>query len=247
MIWESAIEHYGSVPDIGAGGRIAFDGKGHVFMSVGVKGVDNFTGIQDLGRPWGKIHRLHDNGEVPLDNPFMETEGALKTIWTYGHRSPQGLEYNPTTGDIWSTEHGPRGGDEVNRLTPGKNYGWPLYSKGQNYDGTPVAYGKQLGLEYDLKDIVQPVVDLTPSPAVSSFIFYNGREFPEWQGNLIVGSLKSRTLYRMVLQDDKVVHRETLISNLARFRDIETGPDGEIYVLLEHNSGGQILQLVKKS
>ena len=247
VIWESAIEHYGSVPDIGAGGRIAFDGKGHVFMSVGVKGVDNFTGIQDLSRPWGKIHRLRDNGEVPLDNPFMETEGALKTIWTYGHRSPQGLEYNPTTGDIWSTEHGPRGGDEVNRLSPGKNYGWPLYSKGQNYDGTPVAYGKQLGLEYDLKDIVQPVVDLTPSPAVSSFIFYNGREFPEWQGNLIVGSLKSRTLYRMVLQDDKVVHRETLISDLARFRDIETGPNGEIYVLLEHNSGGQILQLVNKS
>ena len=244
VIWESAIEHYGSIPDIGAGGRLAFDGKGHLFMTVGLTGNDNFTGIQDLGRPWGKIHRIKDNGEIPLDNPFMETEGALKTIWTYGHRSPQGLEFNQATGEVWGTEMGPRGGDEVNRLRPGRNYGWPLYSKGINYDGTPIAYGKQLGIEFDLKDIVQPVVDLTPSPAVSSFIFYNGDKFPEWRGDLLVGSLKGRTLYRMEVVDNVVVHTEALISNLTRFRDIETGPNGEIYVLLEHNSGGQILELV---
>ncbi|MDG2277839.1 MAG: PQQ-dependent sugar dehydrogenase, partial [Pseudomonadales bacterium] len=247
VIWESATEHYGSIPDIGAGGRLAFDGKGHLFMSVGLTGNDNFTGIQDLGRPWGKIHRIKDNGEIPLDNPFMETEGALKTIWTYGHRSPQGLEFNHATGEVWGTEMGPRGGDEVNRLQPGRNYGWPLYSKGINYDGTPIAYGKQLGIEFDLKDIVQPVVDLTPSPAVSSFIFYNGDKFPEWRGDLLVGSLKGRTLYRMEVVDNVVVHTEALVSNLTRFRDIETGPNGEIYVLLEHNSGGQILELVHQS
>ena len=246
VIWSSSPEHYGVVPDIGAGGRIAFDGNGHVFMSVGVTGHDNHQGIQDLSYPWGKIHRIKENGEIPLDNPFMETEGALKTIWTYGHRSPQGLEFNPATGEAWSTEMGPRGGDEVNRLEPGRNYGWPLYSKGLDYDGSPVEYGKDLGIEFDLKDIQQPVVDLTPSPAVSSFVFYNGQMFPEWRGNILVGSLKGRSLYRMVLEDNKVIHTEVLISNLSRFRDIEVGENGEIFVLMEHNSGGQILELVKQ-
>ena len=245
VIWASELEHYGSIPDIAAGGRIAFDRQGHVFMSMGM-GNDNFSGVQDLTAPWGKIHRIRENGEIPLDNPFMETEGALKTIWTYGHRSPQGLEYDYRTGELWGTEMGPRGGDEVNRLQPGKNYGWPLYSLGQTYQGQPVSYGKQLGIEYDLKDIVQPVVDLTPSPAVSSFIIYDGARFPEWQGNLIVGSLKGRTLYRMVLDGHKVVHTEVLITNLTRFRDIEIGAIGEIFVLLEHNSGGQILELERQ-
>jgi glucose/arabinose dehydrogenase len=244
VIWATDIENYGSVPDIAAGGRIAFDDEGHVFISVGVKGIDNHTGIQDLHRPWGKIHRVYDDGQVPLDNPFMAVEGAVKSIWTYGHRSPQGLEFNPTTGDVWSTEMGPRGGDELNRLVAGKNYGWPLYSTGLNYDGSPVAYGKKLNIEFDLADIVQPVVDLSPSPAVSSFIFYEGYAFPGWQGDLIVGSLKARTLYRMHLEDDKVTHTEVLIDGLSRFRDIETGPNGELYVLMEHNSGGQILELV---
>lgn len=245
VIWASELKHYGSMPDIGAGGRIAFDRRGHIFMSMGM-GNDNFSGVQDLTTPWGKIHRIRDNGDIPLDNPFMETEGALKTIWTYGHRSPQGLEFDYRTGDLWGTEMGPRGGDEVNLLQPGKNYGWPLFSLGQTYQGQPVSYGKQLGIEYDLREIMQPVVDLTPSPAVSSFIIYQGERFPEWHGNLIVGSLKGRTLYRMVLDGHKVVHTEVLISNLTRFRDIEMGRGGEIFVLLEHNSGGQILELERR-
>jgi len=244
-IWATDIEHYGSVPDIGAGGRVAFDGTDHVFFTVGVKGVDNHTGIQDLSRPWGKIHRVLDNGDIPLDNPFMTTEGAIKSIWSYGHRSPQGLEYNFHTQQLWATEMGPRGGDEVNQILAGKNYGWPLYSKGLNYDGTTVAYGKKLGIEFDLRDIVQPMVDMTPSPAVSSFIFYTGSKFPEWQNNLLVGSLKGRTLYRMVLEDGQITQVETLIEGLSRFRDIEVGPNGEIYLLMEHNSGGQILELVE--
>ena len=243
VIWEAERRFYGPAPDIGAGGRIAFDGKGHVFLSVGL-GIDNHKGIQDLGTPWGKIHRVYDDGRIPLDNPYMETAGAYKSMWTVGHRSPQGLEYRHETGDLWGTEHGPRGGDEFNRLLPGRNYGWPLYSRGMNYDGTPVAYGTQLGIEFDLEDIEQPVVDLTPSPAVSSFIFYDGDAFPAWRGNAIVGSLKARELYRFELDGNEVVHRETLLSGLARFRDIEVAPDGTILLLLESNHGGQIVRMV---
>jgi glucose/arabinose dehydrogenase/cytochrome c553 len=243
VIWESDLEFYGPMTDLAGGGRIAFDDTGHVFISVGMKGFDNHTGVQDLRTPWGKIHRVHDDGRIPLDNPFIETEGAMKSIWTYGHRSPQGLEYQRASGALWGTEHGPRGGDEINLLLPGRNYGWPLYSLGVNYDGTPVDYGKTLGIEFDLKDIQQPVVDLSPSPAVSSFIFYDGKAFPQWQGDIIVGSLKAQSLYRVILDDNKAVHRETLIANLARIRDIEIGDDGQIYLLLENNNGGMIVTM----
>ena len=139
---------------------------------------------------------------------------------------------------------GQRGGDEVNLLRPGKNYGWPLYSKGLKYDGTPVDYGKELGFEFDLKDIEQPVVDLTPSPAVSSFVFYQGNAFPKWRGNMLVGTLKATELYRMVIEGDRVVHRETLLKGLGRIRDIAIGPDGLVYLLVEHASGARILKLV---
>ena len=242
VIWQADIKFYRTVPDIGAGGRIAFDGDGHVFISVGL-GVDNHTGVQDLSIPWGKMHRVHDDGRIPSDNPFIGREGALPSIWTFGHRSAQGLEYRHETGELWGTEMGPRGGDEINRLLPGQNFGWPLYSKGLNYDGTPVAYGKRLGIEFEMKDLQQPVVDLTPSPAVSSFVFYQGEQFPNWRGNIIVGSLKGRNLYRMVLEGNELVHQETLISDLARFRDVEIGPEGELYLLLENNAGGQILRM----
>ncbi len=243
-IWAADKAYYGVMPDVAAGGRLAFDEEGHLFISVGTKGSNNYHGIQDLSTPWGKIHRVFENGEIPLDNPFIETEGAYKSTWTYGHRSPQGLEFRRQTGELWSTEMGPRGGDEVNRLLPGRNYGWPLYSKGMNYDGTSVAYGQQLGIEFDLKDIEQPVVDLTPSPAVSSFVFYEGEAFPAWQGQILVGSLKGRSLFRMVLEDNQLTHQETLLSDLARIRDIEVGTQGEIYLLLENNSGGQVVRIV---
>jgi glucose/arabinose dehydrogenase len=187
---------------------------------------------------------VHDDGRIPSDNPFVDVPGALKTVWTYGHRSPQGLEYNPRRRQLWGTEMGPRGGDEVNLLLPGRNYGWPLYSKGVDYDGTPVEYGKELGIEFELSDIEQPVVDLTPAPAVSSFTFYEGSAFPKWRGDLIVGTLKATELYRIVLDGNELAHMEILLKDLARIRDVETGPDGTIYLLLEHVSGGQILRLV---
>ena len=246
-IWRADIEAYTVVPDMAAGGRIAFDGAGHVFLSVGIKGLGEQVGVQDLSLPYGKIHRVNDDGSIPADNPFVATADALETIWTYGHRSPQGLEFNNETGQLWGTEMGQRGGDEINLLLPGRNYGWPLYSKGLKYDGTPVDYGKDLGIELDLKDIEQPIVDLTPSPAVSSFIFYAGSAFPEWRQNMIVGTLKATELYRMVLDGNQVVERETLLKGAGRIRDIETGPDGYIYLLIEHASGGQIVRLVPES
>ncbi|MEJ1966694.1 MAG: PQQ-dependent sugar dehydrogenase [Gammaproteobacteria bacterium] len=243
-IWRTDIENYTSMPDMTAAGRIAFDGKGHVFMSVGIKGGSEFAGVQDLGLPYGKIHRINDDGSIPVDNPFIHVRGALPSIWTYGHRSPQGLEFNRATKQLWETEMGQRGGDEVNLLLPGKNYGWPLTSKGLKYDGTPVDYGKELGIELDLKGIEQPVVDLTPSPAVSSFVFYDGAGFSGWRGNMLVGTLKATELYRMVIKDDRVVHIEKLLEGLGRIRDVEVGPDGAVYLLLEHHSGGRILRLV---
>ena len=244
-IWDPGPEHYSIVPDVGAGGRLAFDDAGYLYISVGIKGKSNFDGVQDLAKPWGKIHRVHDDGRIPTDNPFVDTEGAYPTTWTYGHRSPQGLEFNLKTGKLWSTEMGPRGGDELNLLLPGRNYGWPLYSMGLNYDGTPIEYAELLDITFDLNDIEQPVVDLTPAPAVSSFIFYEGQQFPRWRGNALVGSLKGSELYRIVLdENDHYVHSEVLIKQLARIRDIETGPDGNVYLLLEHADGGQILRLV---
>jgi glucose/arabinose dehydrogenase len=243
-IWRTDIENYNVTPDMAAGGRVAFDDQGHVFLTVGIKGVSESTGIQDLGLPYGKIHRLEEDGGIPKDNPFVSTPNALASIWTYGHRSPQGLEFNRDTRLLWGTEMGQRGGDEVNLIEPGNNYGWPLVSKGMKYDGTPVDYGRELGIEVDPDEIEQPVVDLTPSPAVSSFVFYDGDAFPGWRGNMLVGTLKATEFYRMVVEGEKIVYTETLLDGLGRIRDVEIGPDGLVYLLLEHASGSRILRLV---
>ena len=243
-IWRTDYANYTGMIDMAAGGRIAFDGKGHVFLSIGIKGLGEQVGVQDLKLPYGKILRVNDDGSIPADNPFVKTAGAVPGIWTYGHRSPEGLEFDRRTGRLWGTEMGQRGGDEVNLLQPGKNYGWPLTSKGLRYEGIPVDYGKELGISFDMKDIVQPVVDLTPAPAVSSFVVYDGAAFRKWRGNLIVGTLKATELYRFVVQGDRMVHRETLLSGLGRIRDVTTGVHGEIYLLLEHQSGSRIVKLV---
>jgi glucose/arabinose dehydrogenase/cytochrome c5 len=241
-IWQADMEDYNPSGDVAAGGRIAFDDAGHVYFSVGSKGP--LGGIQDLSMPWGKTHRVNDDGSIPEDNPFADRDDVYRSIYTYGHRSPQGLEFDTVNGELWGTEHGPRGGDEVNRLLPGRNYGWPLYSLGIDYDGTPVEYGKDLGITFDLSDIEQPVVDLTPSPAVSSFIITTSEQFPAWKGDFLVGSLKARSLFRIDIEDNRFVHRETLFEGIGRIRDIEQGYNGDIYLLLEHSSGGQIVRLV---
>ncbi len=244
VIWKVETDLYTNNSDIITGARMTFDNKGHLFFSIGAKGNDEYTGVQDLRKPWGKIHRINDDGTIPEDNPFNDTPGAIKSIWSIGHRSPQGLEYNFNTEELWGTEMGPRGGDEINRILPGRNYGWPLYSLGMNYDGTPVEYGKTLGIPFNIRDIEQPIVDLTPSPAISSFIFYTGNMFPGWKNQMLVGSLKASAVFRMKFQDALLIDRETIINQLARVRDIEQGPQGEIYLLLEHKSGGQILQVI---
>ena len=244
IIWQAQAEHYSLAGDVGAGGRVAFDNFGRVYFSVGMKGGGNARGIQDLSTPWGKIHRVNDDGSIPQDNPFAGRDDVYRSIFTFGHRSPQGLEFDTQTGQLWGTEHGPRGGDEVNLLLAGRNYGWPLYSLGMDYDGTPVEYGKDLGIAFELSDIEQPVVDLTPSPAVSSFIISDSINFPEWVGDFLVGSLKARSLFRFVIENNELVHRETLIEGFGRIRDIEAGFDGDIYLLLEHSSGGKIVRLV---
>lgn len=207
VIWSVPESFYSITPDIAAGGRVAFDASGYVYLSVGIKGAGNYVGIQDLATPYGKIHRVHDDGRIPPDNPFVGREGAMPSIWTYGHRSPQGLEFDPLTGTLWGTEMGPRGGDEVNRLVAGRNY-------------------------------------FTPSPAISSFVVYRGDAFPGWQGDLIVGSLKATELYRAKIGVDGQVQLETLLSDLARIRDVEVDADGRVLLLLEHASGSRIVRLV---
>lgn len=243
-IWESPKETYTFMPEIVVGGRITFDDQGYIYFGVGMKGPLEHIGVQDLSLPYGKIMRLHDDGRVPSDNPFIDNPEAVQAIWTYGHRNPQGLEYNISRDQLWSSEMGPRGGDEINLIQPGLNYGWPLISNGVNYDGTPIIFGEMLGIEFDPADMVQPVVDLTPAPAVSSFVFYQGEMFPEWNDSIIVGTLRASDLLRIVVEDGEVLQTEVLLEDVARFRDIEVGPDGALYILLEHDSGGQIIRLV---
>ena len=240
VIWQPPLESYSPSSDSVAGGRIAFDPDGYVFLSVGYKSDD---GIQDLTSPHGKIHRIHDDGRVPADNPFVDLPGAVPSIWSYGHRSPQGLEFDARTGRLWGTEHGPRGGDELNLLLPGRNYGWPLFSNGQNYDGTEVNWDGRHGTEVSLEDVAQPVVDFTPSVAVSSFVVYEGDALAAWRGDLLVGSLKAADLIRLRIEDGQLLEREILIENVARIRDVEIGPTGELYLLLEHASGGQVVRV----
>jgi glucose/arabinose dehydrogenase len=240
-IWSTGVENYTATTDILLGGRIAFDSSGHLFFTIGAKAGFYEPGIQDIGKPWGKIHRVMDDGRIPPDNPFVGVSGAVKSIWTIGHRTPQGLEYDAETGILWGSEHGPRGGDEVNLLTPGSNYGWPFASRGVHYDGTAVE--DMLDYEFDVAEIEQPVVDMTPSPAISSFVVYRGETFPHWEGNLIVGSLKAQTLFRMKIVDNALVELENLIDGIGRIRDIEVDADGTVLLLIENAAGGKIVRL----
>tara|TARA_B100001175_G_scaffold307667_1_gene307141 strand:- start:16 stop:948 length:933 start_codon:yes stop_codon:yes gene_type:complete len=246
IIWQAPLEDYFFAGDVGAGGRITFDNKGHVFFSIGMKCGGQGGGIQNLATPCGKIHRVNDDGSIPEDGPYFGVDDVYESIYTYGHRSPQGLEYDPINGELWGSEHGPRGGDEINRLLPAENYGWPLYSTGLHYDGSRVN-GLDLGIAFELSDITQPVVDMTPSPAVSSFIISQSEKFPNWNGDFIVGSLKSRSLFRIDIENNRFVERETLFEGIGRVRDIEMGVDGSIYLLFEHGGGGKVVTLVPKN
>jgi len=247
-VWQAPVETYTAMPEIAAGGRITFDDDGHVFFSVGMKGPTEPEGVQDLSKPYGKIMRAGAGGGAPDSNPFAADPAAVPAIWTVGHRSPQGLEFDSVTGLLWGTEMGPRGGDEINIIKAGLNYGWPLVSQGVNYDGTPLTFAEQLGITFDPADLTPPLVDLTPAPAVSSFVVYRGEMFPEWQGDLIVGTLRASDLLRFDVEYDadgtpRIVGRETLIEDIARVRDVEVAPDGALLILLEHDSGGRVVRM----
>ncbi|MGB0620456.1 MAG: PQQ-dependent sugar dehydrogenase [Myxococcota bacterium] len=244
VIWSVDPALYTIVPDTVSAGRLAFDHAGHVYVSIGGKAT--YDWVQWIDKPTGKIHRVRDDGEVPKDNPFAPDEdvSTAQTVWSYGHRTPQGLASHPVTGAIWGTEMGPRGGDEVNLIQRGGNYGWPMFTNGLDYDGEPVTIGQELGLELAIEDTIEPVVDFTPAPAISSFEFYRGDAFASWENDLIVGTLKARTLYRLRIEDGALVEQEKLLTGLARIRDVEIGADGFVYLLLEHGEEGSIVRLV---
>jgi len=239
-LWKSGVYAYNEATELGLGARVAFDGKGYVYLSVGTK--DDYPRAQDLGWPNGKILRLHDDGRIPEDNPFVGVEGALPEIWSLGHRNPQGLELDTKSSLLWSSEHGPRGGDEGNVILRGRNYGWPRVSHGMEYDGSPIGGGKPHGI--DPAVLEGPRIDWTPSLGVSGIDFYTGSAFPEWRDNLLMGTLSRSELYRLVIEDGYAVHSEILAQDLGGVRDVSVGPEGWVYLLLEHGKGSRLVRLV---
>ena len=218
--------HYGT--------RIVFDKEGYLYFSIGDRGRRDQAQLLDY--PNGKIHRLHDNGSIPTNNPFIQEKNAIKSIWTYGNRNPQGLAIHPVSSIIFETEHGPKGGDELNILSSGNNYGWPEITYGKNYSGTTITkYTHKKGME-------QPVIHWTPSIAVCGIDFYDGELFKNWENNLLVSSLKFENLYRLEIKDNKVTEQEIVYRAGSRIRDVETGPEGFIYLALE--DPGRIVRFI---
>lgn len=219
------------------GSRIEFDNKGYLFLSIGERGARD-ENPQDIKRDGGKIYRFNDDGSIPEDNPFVGTEGAKTAIYSYGHRNPQGLVKHPETGEIWDHEHGPRGGDEINIVKAGANYGWPVITYGINYSGTEITD------KTEMEGMEQPIHYWVPSIAPSGMTFVTTDTYgPSWKGSLLVGSLAFQYLERLEMKGIKVVKREKLMGSLGRVRDVKEGPDGLIYVAVE---GKGIYKLVPK-
>ncbi|MBU3078221.1 PQQ-dependent sugar dehydrogenase [Sphingomonas quercus] len=211
-------EHYGS--------RFLFDGKGHVFFSIGERG--DMTNAQRLDTPLGKIHRVNDDGSIPADNPFVNTPGAVKSIWSYGHRNPEGLAWDPATGLLWESEHGPTGGDEINIIEKGRNYGWGA-----------ISMGIQPGItKREAPGMEQPIVYYTPTIAPSGIGFYAGNHYPGWKNNLFVAGLAGQQLRRLEINGRQVTHQEVVFAQFGRTRAVYTGPDGLLYILLQNPTGG---------
>lgn len=216
------------------GSRIVFDGNGYMFFSSGERGTKE--NAQNLGNHLGKILRLHDDGRVPSDNPFVNTSGAKPEIWSYGHRNPQGLVYDADTKTLWDVEHGPKGGDELNKVEKGKNYGWPLITYGINYDGTPITdKTAQEGLE-------QPVTYWVPSIAPCGMTQVKGDKYEGWKNSFLIGALSFQHIARVEVSDGKYVGQEKLIDQMARVRAVVESPDGFIYVATE--GPGMLLKLI---
>ena len=216
------------------GGRLEFDNEGYLYFAIGDRGNRNVN-PQDLSLDGGKIYRINDDGSIPMDNPFFDTPNARKAIYSYGHRNPQGMFKHPLTGKIWTNEHGPRGGDEINIIRKGKNYGWPKITYGINYSGTTITKNKSLpGME-------QPLYYWLPSIAPSCFEYISSDMYPNWKGSLLAGALVFKYVERIGLKDDKVVYRSKIAEGLGRPRDVRQGPDGLIYVSIENKGVYKIL------
>jgi aldose sugar dehydrogenase len=212
------------------GSRLVFDAEGYLYITIGDRG--EMERAQHLDDHAGTVVRLHDDGSVPDDNPFRDAPDALPEIYSYGHRNAQGMALHPHTGEIWLHEHGARGGDEINVVRPGLNYGWPVITHGIDYSGAPIGVGKEKeGME-------QPLHDWTPSIAPSGMAFYTGERFPDWQGDLFVGALVQRHLARLVLDGERIASEQRLLADLGlRIRDVRQGPDGYLWLLTDHDPG----------
>jgi glucose/arabinose dehydrogenase len=229
--WYRSRGHYGS--------RLAFDKDGYLFITIGDRQVPPRGELQEhnsqkLGDHFGTTLRIHDDGRVPQDNPFVGVDGAQPEIWSYGHRNAQGLTIDPITGNIWQHEHGPQGGDELNLTKKGVNYGWPVIGYGVNYGaGTPIhETAEKAGME-------QPVHYWVPSIATSGILVYTGDAFPQWKGNIFVGGLAGEQLARLTMDGTSVLSEETLLSGIGRIRDVRQGPDGFIYLAIDSRAGAK--------
>jgi len=226
--YRTSADHYGS--------RFLFDGKGHFFWSMGER--HDMQMSQNLASPLGKIHRLNDDGGIPADNPFVHTPGALGSVWTYGHRNPEGLSFDPVTGILWETEHGPTGGDEVNIIEPGKDYGWGVASKGLE----PGVF------RTEATGMTDPIAFYNPSIGPGGITFYTGDRYPAWKGDLFITGMVGQVLIRMEIKDRRIVSQEQLFEGYGRVREVLQGPDGLLYVLLQNRNGdpvgGSIVRLV---
>ena len=241
--WSRGEAHYGS--------RLAFDDDGYLFITVSDRAVDPLSvpreqhPAQDLSNHQGTVVRLHDDGRVPADNPFVGRAGALPEIWSYGHRSLQGLAFDPRTGDLWASEHGPQGGDELNLILPGRNYGWPVVGYGVQYGGPSIHGARQLD------GVMEPVQHWTPSIGPSGLVIYDGDRFPEWRGSAFVGGLSGVQIARVPLIAEGEgyqvgrMERPPLMLGFGRVRDIRQGPDGYIYVAIDDRQGGSMTPIVR--
>ena len=233
QIWK-ADEKFYTGAGVHFGTRLVFDDKGYIYFPVGERG--GWHEAQDVANAKGKIYRLHEDGRVPEDNPKFGGKTPVSGLWSYGHRNPQGLDIDPRDGSIYDTEHGPRGGDELNWIQPGHNYGWPVITYGMNYDGTPIT-GKTAEEGMD-----QPVIYWQPSIAACGLSFYRGDKFPKWKNDLFAGALAQQEIRRLRLVDHKVTEQEVVLKGIGRVRDVTDAPDGFIYVIL--NGPDRIVRLV---
>lgn len=214
------------------GSRIVFDRDGYLFIALGEN--NHRPTAQDLDKLQGKIVRLYPDGTVPDDNPFVGQKNVRPEIWSYGHRNQQGAALNPWTGTLWTNEHGPLGGDEINIIERGANYGWPISTFGIDYNGQPIPESR--GKVVD--GVTNPFHVWEKSPAISGMAFYDSDKFKQWDHNVFIGALAAQVLIRLELKDDKVVHEERLLGELkSRIRDVRQGPDGYLYVLTDEDDG----------